>query len=184
LRQIAIRPVKETDLESLRNAINSVCREKWYIATVEEFSMEQSQIFLQHIIDNSWPQVVAEIDRKIVGWCDIIPKTTIGFTHVGHLGMGVRQGYRGKGIGRRLLVDCLSLARMAGIERVELEVFSDNAAAIYLYERHGFTLEGRKTHARKLEGKYQDVQLMALSLSGNDGATLRSSGMAQKYDGS
>ena len=165
---VEIRPVKETDLESLRDAINSVCREKWYVATVEGFSLEQSRTFLKRIVENSLPQVVAVNNGQIVGWCDIIPNTKTGFTHVGRLGMGVHRDHRRKGIGRSLLEACLSLARTAGLERVELEVFSDNKAAIRLYECHGFNLEGVKTHARKLEGKYQDIQLMALSLRGND----------------
>lgn len=53
-----------------------------------------------------------------------------------------------------------------GLEKVELEVYSDNIAAIRLYERHGFKPEGVKKHARKFEGKYQDIQLMALLLNG------------------
>ena len=85
--------------------------------------------------------------------------------------MGVLLNYRGKGIGRRLLEACLSLACASGLEKVELEVFSDNKAAIRLYESLGFTPEGMKIRARKLEGKYQDIQLMALSLRGDDDDT-------------
>lgn len=163
---IKIRPVKESDLESLTDAINSVCHEKWYVATVEGFSLEQSRGFLQRVLENSWPQLVAVDGDHIVGWCDITPNTKTGFTHVGRLGMGVRREHRGKGLGQRLLTACLSLAREMGLEKVELEVYSDNIAAIRLYERHGFKPEGVKKHARKFEGKYQDIQLMALLLNG------------------
>ena len=80
------------------------------------------------------------------------------------LGMGVRFEWRRQGIGRRLLDACLSLARNAGIEKVELEVFSDNAAALRLYDSFGFRQEGIKVRGRKLEDRYQDVLLMALWL--------------------
>ena len=43
-------------------------------------------------------------------------------------------------------------------------VFTDNEGAIRLYESHGFAREGVKSRARKLEGRYQDVLLMALWL--------------------
>ena len=59
---------------------------------------------------------------------------------------------------------CLSLAKSAAIEKVELEVFSDNVGAIRLYESTGFSHEGLKVRGRKLENRYQDVKLMALWL--------------------
>jgi RimJ/RimL family protein N-acetyltransferase len=55
-------------------------------------------------------------------------------------------------------------ARSVGIEKVELEVFPDNIGAVRLYESLGFTREGLKVRGRKLEGRYQDVALMALWL--------------------
>lgn len=161
---VQIRPVRDTDVESLWTTINKVCSEKWYVATVEGFTLEQSRNFVKHIIDNGLPEVVAVNDGRVIGWCDILPNTSTGFTHVGRLGMGVAQEYRRKGIGRRLLSACLSLASAYGMEKIELEVFADNIPAIRLYESVGFEVEGLKTNARKLEGRYQDIQLMALSL--------------------
>jgi ribosomal protein S18 acetylase RimI-like enzyme len=160
---VQIRPVRDADLGSLRETVNEVCSEKWYLAAVEGFTLEQSRDFLKHIIDNGLPEVVAVDGDRIVGWCDILPNTTTGFTHVGRLGMGVAGDYRRKGIGRRLLNACLSLAVEYGLEKVELEVFSDNIPAIRLYESVGFNVEGLKSNARKIEGRYQDIQLMALS---------------------
>jgi RimJ/RimL family protein N-acetyltransferase len=63
-----------------------------------------------------------------------------------------------------MLDACLTLARKAGIEKVELEVFSDNAAAMRLCDSSGFSREDRKVRGRTLEGRYQDVLLMALTL--------------------
>ena len=63
-----------------------------------------------------------------------------------------------------MLDACLALARNAGIEKVELEVFSDNVAALRLYESFGFRQEGVKVRGRKLDDRYQDVKLMALWL--------------------
>jgi ribosomal-protein-alanine N-acetyltransferase len=49
---------------------------------------------------------------------------------------------QGRGIGRLLLHSLLATARDRGCTRCFLEVRSDNAAAIALYERHGFTRTG------------------------------------------
>ena len=43
-----------------------------------------------------------------------------------------------------------------GMERVDLEVFASNEAAIALYPKFGFVVEGMKKRARKLDGKYDD----------------------------
>ena len=160
--QVHIRPARESDTKSACDAVNAVAAEKWYLATVDGFSLEQTRAFLKRVMDGSLPQVLAVVEDEVVGFCDILPNTAKGFTHVGRLGMGVRFKWRRQGIGRRMLDACISLARRAGIEKVELEVFSDNVGAVSLYESFGFSHEGLKVRGRKLEQRYQDVQLMAL----------------------
>lgn len=162
--QVQIRPGRESDASSLRDAVKVIAAEKWYLATVDGFSLEQTRAFLKHVLEGSHPQMVAIGDDEVVGFCDILANTTKGFTHVGRLGMGVRAKWRRQGIGRRMLDACFFLARKAGIEKVELEVFSDNLGALRLYESLGFTQEGLKVRGRKLEDRYQDVKLMALWL--------------------
>jgi ribosomal protein S18 acetylase RimI-like enzyme len=162
--QVQIRRSRMEDAESLCDAVNAVAREKWWLATVDGFSPEQTRSFLKFVMDPSLSQVVAAADGLVVGWCDIVPKGPRGFSHVGALGMGVRREWRRHGVGRRLLEECLGLARAAKLEKIELEVFTDNDGAIRLYESLGFVREGVKSRARKLEGRYQDVLLMALWL--------------------
>lgn len=162
--QVLIRPPRESDAEALRDAVVAVAAEKLYLATVDGFSLEETRVFLKRVLDDSLPQMLAVVEDQIVGFCDILPNTAKGFTHVGRLGMGVRAAWRRQGIGRRLLDACLNLARNAGIEKVELEVFSDNLAAMRLYESLGFAHEGLRVRGRKLDGKYQDLKLMALWL--------------------
>ena len=76
----------------------------------------------------------------------------------------MRSEWRRQGIGRQLLDACLALARYARIEKVELEVFSDNLGAIRMYESVGFAREGVKLRGRKFDGRYRHVVLMALWL--------------------
>ena len=105
--------------------------------------------------------MVALVDDAVVGWCDITPTSFEGMTHVGRLGMGVKAGFRGQGIGRGLLKAALNRAFGQGLERVELEVFRSNDSAARLYEAHGFLREGVKVGARKLDGLADDILLFA-----------------------
>src|ERR1700688_492485 len=148
--RVQIRPARESDAASTNDAVNAIAAEKWYLATVDGFSCEQTRAFLKQVVDGNLPQVLAVVQDQVVGFCDVIPHTTKGFTHVGRLGMGVRSEWRRQGIGRRLLDGCLTLARNAGIEKVELEVFTDNLGAVRLYESFGFSEEALKVRGRKL----------------------------------
>lgn len=85
-----------------------------------------------------------------------------GFEHAGNLGMGVLKSYRRQGLGYRLVRAAIDLVWDEGLTRVELEVFASNTAAISLYTKCGFEREGVKRRARYIDGKYDDIILMAL----------------------
>lgn len=62
----------------------------------------------------------------------------------------VEPAYRNRGIGTRLLIDAMTLARTEGCLALDLEVVEAQGAAIRLYERHGFGQLGRIRMARRL----------------------------------
>jgi putative acetyltransferase len=51
--------------------------------------------------------------------------------------------------------------RWAGLLRIELTVWADNARAIRLYEKYGFALEGRLRAYGFRDGRYVDALGMA-----------------------
>lgn len=50
--------------------------------------------------------------------------------------------WQGQGIAAHLLEHAIQHARVAGMANLQLEVAADNAAAIQLYRKHGFTQRG------------------------------------------
>ena len=81
------------------------------------------------------------------------------------LGMGVSATHRGAGLGRRLLEQGIDWARAAGAHKVVLEAWPHNEAAVALYERFGFELEGRhRRHWRRSDGSLWDSVSMGLVL--------------------
>jgi len=82
--------------------------------------------------------------------------------HAAALFMLVHDRYQGRGIGTRLVDACLDLAKgWLQITRIELTVFTDNAAAIHLYEKFGFQKEGTMRKYAWRNGEYADVEAMA-----------------------
>lgn len=73
------------------------------------------------------------------------------------------EAQRGKGIGTEAIGLMLEYAFLTlGLERVELDVATENRRAIHCYEKSGFTLEGIKRHAFMLDGEYTDLALMSV----------------------
>lgn len=82
--------------------------------------------------------------------------------HVAVLGIGIHDDWTGQGIGRRLLVELIDIAdNWLGLKRLELEVYTDNAAAIALYRSLGFAIEGRGRATALRDGVLVDDYRMA-----------------------
>jgi putative acetyltransferase len=82
--------------------------------------------------------------------------------HVGVIGMSVHREWRGRGVGTALMTAAVHLAEnWLGLTRLELTVFTDNAAAIALYRKFGFVVEGTMRRYALRDGRYVDSHAMA-----------------------
>ncbi len=82
--------------------------------------------------------------------------------HVAGLGMAVRDDWQGKGVGNALMQAAIDLAdKWLQIERLELEVYTDNERAINLYKKFGFVIEGTFIHHAYRDGQYVNSYGMA-----------------------
>ena len=156
-----IRDTLPEDAKAVSVLVDAVARERRYLAATVGFSEESTESFIRSVTTAKGVHLVALVDDAVVGWCDITPASYEGMTHVGRLGMGVKAGFGGQGIGKGLLKAALNRAFGQGLERVELEVFRSNDSAVRLYEAHGFLREGVKAGARKLDGLADDILLFA-----------------------
>jgi len=161
-----IRPIETGDLTSYLACLDRVARERIYLAFTEAPTPEQARFFLDAMLKRGLPfYIAAGQGGDVVGWCDIFvtpaKQTRPGFDHAGTLGMGIADGHRGQGLGNALLKAALDHAGRCGIERVELQVYASNGPAIALYRKFGFETEGIRRRARKLDGHYDDILVMA-----------------------
>jgi len=164
MSDVIIRPIALADIEQFREVSDSVMRERAFLAFVEGFPIDEAAAFVARNIRLNNPQLVVDDNARVVGWCDIRRETIPVYSHVGHLGMGLLEPYRGRGIGERLIRSAIEAARTAGIERIELSVYGRNARAMALYRKVGFALEGTRIRGKKLDGDYDDVHMMGLLL--------------------
>ena len=155
-------PMTEPLIPGFRAAVDSVAKERRYIAMLEAPSMKDTKKFVLSNLATGVPQFVAIADDNVVGWCDVLPKPRATLKHSGVLGVGIIAPYRGRGIGRSLIGAALEAAKSKGLTRIELTVRVDNDRAKKLYESFGFITEGRCKHHMRIDGNYNDSYLMAL----------------------
>ena len=106
--------------------------------------------------------VAVSPDNTVLGLVMLTVESNPRRRHSGGLGIMVRTGCQGQGIGTALLEAVLDLAdNWLMLRRVELEVYADNQRAVRLYEKFGFEAEGRKREAAVKNGAYVDLMVMA-----------------------
>jgi putative acetyltransferase len=112
--------------------------------------------------DPSANSLVAEIDGLVVGQLGLHLETNPRRHGVASIGMAVRDDFHGRGVGSALMAAMLELAdNWLGIRRIELTVYTDNAAAVRLYEKFGFVIEGTARSYAMRNGIYIDAYYMA-----------------------
>jgi ribosomal protein S18 acetylase RimI-like enzyme len=159
---VLIRSIQVEDAIAFRKCLDSIARERKYLAQIEAMPIDQIVAFIKKSVAQNVAQYVALVDKQVVGWCDVFPHWAYAHRHVGTLGMGVHRDFRGQGIGRKLLLATLAHAAEQGIYRVTLEAREDNTRAIRLYESAGFRHEARTSCALRFDGVFYAGVQMAL----------------------
>lgn len=97
-------------------------------------------------------QFVAKENGRIVGDAGLsrLPRR---MSHRGDLGIAVVREYWNRGVGSALMRAVIDFARANGFDGIDLQVRSDNRAAIALYEKFGFRTLGTHPAFFKLDGE-------------------------------
>jgi putative acetyltransferase len=107
--------------------------------------------------------LVATIDGDVVGNLGLhAAGKTPRRRHVGSIGMAVRDDRHGRGVGTALMNAAIELADgWLNYQRLELTVDTDNLAALALYRKFGFTIEGTCRAYAFRDGQYVDSYAMS-----------------------
>ena len=107
--------------------------------------------------------LIAERGGEFLGHASLAAfGTNVRRRHAVSLGIAVSTAAQGQGVGTALMAALCDYAdRWLGVLRIELLVYADNEAAIRLYRKFGFELEGTmRAHALR-DGVYVDSLAMA-----------------------
>jgi putative acetyltransferase len=107
--------------------------------------------------------LVAEVDGEVVGNLGLhAASSSPRRKHAASIGMSVRDDWHRRGVGSALMEAALAIAdNWHNYARLELTVYTDNAAAVALYRKFGFETEGTLRRYAYRDGRYVDAYTMA-----------------------
>ena len=108
--------------------------------------------------------IVAEIGGELAGYLELIRGMFHRNQATAYVVIGVLAAAGGKGVGRGLLEEAKGWAVAHGVHRLELTVMAHNQRAAGLYERMGFSVEGRRAQCLVIDGRFVDELYMAAIL--------------------
>ena len=163
-KEAKLRYPKFEDWKDLLNHVNSLVEENALILIDKKVSKKEELEWitkqLKKIETNQSVALVAEVDGKVVGMCDV-EKLKYKKKHVGSLGIAIRKEYRGLGIGYNLMKTTIELAKKElKLKIITLSVFENNKIALKLYKQLGFKVCGRCPKFLKHKGKFWDELIM------------------------
>jgi RimJ/RimL family protein N-acetyltransferase len=166
-QQFIIRKAVQEDAESLLLHFKKVLTENpnFFATTIEEFNITVAEeVEFIHNLEKNGLLLVAEVTGKIIGMLNFQLSPRKRFSHQGMFGMSIQEAYTNMGIGRSLINQLLDWAKNdPRVEKVSLEVFSNNERAIHVYRKLGFVEEGRRVKAAKLgPNEYVDDLVMSV----------------------
>ena len=159
-----IRPAIAADLPAINEIYN------YYVGsstatyqTRPMSSQERAAWFAKH--DGLHPVIVAERDKRIVGWASLGEfHRREAFRNTVESSVYVRHDQRRLGIGKALLAELILQARMIGHHTIVASIDSEQSASIVLHEHAGFARVGRLHQVGYKFGRWLDVIYMQMIL--------------------
>jgi RimJ/RimL family protein N-acetyltransferase len=108
--------------------------------------------------------IVADAGDHLAGYVELAGGVFRRSRATAHVVIGVRQDASRAGVGAALLRQAIHWASGRDLHRLELTVMAHNHRAIRLYQRMGFSLEGRRKQCLIVDGQFVDELTMAAIL--------------------
>ena len=132
-----------------------------------DLTVDQQRARLENSFNSATTRTTVACDTtlgKLFGFCWCAAGERNRTRHELSLALALLQDYHGHGIGTALLNTQIEWARSQGFRRMSLSVSPSNSAAIHIYKKAGFILEGTTRDSIKLGSRYEDSHIMGLIL--------------------
>lgn len=165
--QVTFRSPEAVDAEKLLAYIKAVSGETPFLAKYPE-EWETVSLEKEAAIIEGWAisKQVLNIacfmpNGKIAGMCGIRCDTRLKYEHAASVHIAILQEYWGLGIGTQMMHTLIQLAKLFGVELLELDYIEGNERARCLYEKMGFRIKAALPNKiRFKDGSYRSLIYM------------------------
>ena len=106
-------------------------------------------------------RIAAFDGNQMAGWAALSPVSSrCVYAGVAEVSIYVAENFRGKGIGKYLLLKLIAESEDAGLWTLQSGIFSDNMASIKLHEQCGFRVIGYREKIGQKDGVWKDNIIM------------------------
>lgn len=123
--------------------------------------LKSIESMIKNRLDHSNFFMIAEHNNELIGFMTADRGQYNRIKHTAYIVIGIRENYRGLGIGTKFFEELNKWALKNSITRLELTVVTSNQPALQLYQKCGFTIEGTKKNSMIVDGTYVDEYYMA-----------------------
>jgi L-amino acid N-acyltransferase YncA len=106
-------------------------------------------------------RLVALSGGRVAGWAALgrVSRREV-YRGVAEVSVYVGAGFRGRGVGRRLLASLVEASERGGVWTLQAGIFPENAASLALHRACGFREVGRRERIGRLGGRWRDTLLL------------------------
>ena len=143
MEKTTIRPYKTEDLQAIVEIINFNILNSTALYDYHPRTLEQQQAIFEDKLKKGFPIIVATMDNRIVGfgyYSEFRFREAYRFT-VEH-SLYVSNDYYGKGIGKQLFSELISLAKKQKLHTMVAVIDSENQSSVVFHEQFGFATVG------------------------------------------
>ncbi|MBF6608300.1 MAG: N-acetyltransferase [Flavobacterium sp.] len=160
-----IRPATRADIPTILNIVNYSILHTTANYNYEPQTLDSQQTWFDEKIRKGFPVIVAEIDDRCVGFGSYGTfREKIGYQFTVEHSVYVAPDFIGKGIGKLLLADLITLARNQGMHTMIGGIDAGNSESIAFHKKFGFTECGIIREAGYKFDRWLDLQFMQLIL--------------------
>ena len=161
-----IRDAVAEDLPAIVEIYNSTIPSRVVSADTEPVSVEQRLVWFDEHKPSRRPIWVMESGGEVIGWLSLSDfyDARPAYHATAEIGVYVREDYRGKGVGRRLVEEAIRLAPGLGLKTLTAGAFARNETSVGLFEGMGFRRWARFPRVAELDGAEIDLVVMGLRL--------------------
>ncbi len=160
-----IRDAETGDLEAITAIHNDAVLNTTAIWNEEAVTVEDRGAWLAERTGRGYPVIVAVDDTGVLGYAtfgDWRPHS--GYRHTAEHSVYVRDGQRGRGIGKALMIELIHRARTLGKHVMVAAIESSNTGSIIMHKRLDFMQVGRMPQVGAKFDRWLDLTFLQLVL--------------------